>query len=170
MQTRPTINDDRVITIAAQALLDQLVADGAEFDDTDDTLHDLTQALTMETDGYHIGRYLEDEGWTMHAGLIEIFDEAMDLRLEAHRQLVREWVLNEGILPTRQLGDTVTIDHQGQRVVGVIDRIDTRQGTYLVRCHSLGHVPQGQRGVHGFVINYEDILDATPIITDPELE
>ncbi len=88
--------------------------------------------------------------------LVKIMSQAAKKRVEVYHRLVKSWVKDNLVLPTRKLGEKVKFTWQGKPESGIISKIEPETAQYLVFCEHLGHVRVGV-GVQGIYVNYEDV-------------
>lgn len=163
---RPDYNDAAVMEVAADRLLprvlDWLRRQGDDVDGNERatiTRQVVSAVKRSYGDPYRATRYLEDEGWSVDGGLVDVF-ESLSL-YDAQDKLVRAWVQEFRIDPTYNVGDVVAfLGVDGVYTVvqkrGEIVKIDAERAEYTVFCAEDGHVRSGQ-GTYGYVIPYEDV-------------
>ena len=119
---------------------------------------DIVKALPFtQFDGYRIAKSLDQSGYEVDAGVVEIFESAGSVAREENRKRVKQWVIDSGILPAFAVGDLVKAADCGKIVDGEIVRIDSEQAEYVVFCESLGHVRSGN-GTHGLYVPFEKVV------------
>ena len=159
MVARPSLYDDKVQRAVAEKLAPKVMAwdpDG-EYD-LEELTTDLQKALedAFDYDAYKITRALDDNGWSVDAGLVDVFGSALSLALNERDQLVAQWIKDEGIVPAFKLGDHVSTRRRTNASQGEIVRIDAKQGRYVIFNPHAGHVRTGS-GTHGVYENFEDV-------------
>lgn len=162
---RPTSYDDEVRTQVAELLWPSvegwLKKNGEEDPDKEEFFPQLRRALDGTVDGYQIARHLDGEGWVPDVHLVDILDFALAHQMKAHKELVKRWVIQNGIKPLWAVGAKIKFKRRNEKfelveVEGEVLKIDEEQATYLLFCESLGHVREGV-GRHGSVIAYENV-------------
>jgi hypothetical protein len=166
---RPSEHDPKVVAIHMAAIRERVgeyvarndaVGDG---EDMDTVMADVERAMDLESDGYRIAAQLEGHGWTVDARLVEFMHGLVRDRYEAHRQVVRDWVIAEGIKPVFSVGDWVVFESPRRfgKVEGEIIKIFGDQAKYLVFIPSEGHVREGL-GTLGTHVPFEDVRASGP--------
>lgn len=141
---RPTFVDERIAEIAAVNLLPSVQEWLGE--EGDDILEQIADAIRFKSDGYDIAKHLEDNYyWSPNAHLVEILDVAYHRVSQAHEQLEREWVAENGI--------TVPADLLNQRVscrsgVGTVTKIIEQTAKVIV-------TEDGTTPGYGWVVPFE---------------
>lgn len=154
MNKRPKLNDDAVIALVAEELAIKIADWMSNYDDIEEIENDLKRALKYHSDGYELARELDD--YNPDAELVDILDNALDMKLSAHDQVCRRWVSDNGLVGPN-IGASVSFTFDGKRIEGeVVNNYDYGQSS--VFCESLGHVREGL-GTHGVVINWEDLTE-----------
>ena len=165
---RPTEHDPKVVAIHTAAIRERvreyLLQSGAPHyphdpDDMDTAMEDVERAMDLESDGYRIAGNLEDCGWNADAKLVEFMHGLVSERGDAHRQVVRDWVIAEGIKPAFAVGARVVFASRKKldaAVEGEIIKIDEERAHYLVFIASEGHVRKGI-GTLGTYVPFEDV-------------
>ncbi|TAL79966.1 MAG: hypothetical protein EPN75_08735 [Beijerinckiaceae bacterium] len=136
MSARPSGNCAEVIDAAARALLPKVMAwlkSQGDFSSDDEVLSDLKGAIRSPShgagDGYTIASALDQKrGWLPDFDLVEILESASSEKMEAHRRLVGEWVLRDGIKLEFGVGIRVETD----RGPGVISALWSETAEYVV--------------------------------------
>jgi hypothetical protein len=171
MSARPGMNDASVVAKHMEAIREQvrqyLIQDGEPEPDMEQAMEDVARAMKFEFDGYRIAQDLEHLGWNADAQLVELMETLGHERSEAHRAIVHQWVIDEGITPKLAVGDQVSFTQrrpEGNRFEGEITKIDGEHAQYLINVPSLGHVrdgthPDKKRGmcVYGTFVPFEDV-------------
>jgi hypothetical protein len=155
---RPTIHNEEVVGLAARNLVAKAVREDANLEGReDDFLVGVSHAIQYNDDGYDICRSLESDGWEPDAKLVEIMDQAIFEKMEALSTAEQVWAAKEKIVMRFGVREAVTFaDRTGAWQRGVILSVDERRAKYTVFCEALGHVPQGQSGVSGVILNEEE--------------
>lgn len=154
MKPRPTKNDPEVLKAAAQALLpevmDWLKCNDSEYTE-DEILNDLQKALQWNDDGYQIARNLDS--WCPDAALVEILDGAYFAKGTARSKACEAWVKENG-LTGQAIGSRVVSDRHPEAGVGTV-LLNHSNGTSTVNFPKMGHVPEGQIGTWGLILEWE---------------
>lgn len=135
-----------------EKMLDTLVPDvlqwmrsGEEHDVTygEDYINDIRNDLReVINDHYHDGYEIVDQlrhtyDWVVDSDLIDIMDNVSSMMFDIHDDVVSLWVLNNGIKPKLQVGQSVTF-HRHEMVDsqdlthGKIVKIDVKHAVYEV--------------------------------------
>lgn len=108
--------------------------------------------------GFEIAKALDDKFYiNPDSSLVELLDEIWYIGYEAIETLQKEWISVEQIDPLHSVGDQVKVNQKNNIYSGTITRIDFLVGKYTINIPDLGHVPQGQMGTQGIILNWEDI-------------
>lgn len=154
---RPARHDDLVVQAAAKEILPKVMEwlndDEYELSAIEG---DLVKALKHNSDGYDIAKSLEvRSGYSPDAALVEILDGCAFAKIKAHDKLCRDWVsansIKEPPLQTR-----VTWSRKADAGVGVVVK-NYPEGKSTVSFAALGHVPSGQIGCQGYVVEWEQL-------------
>jgi len=160
MTKRPSSHDEKIDTLIAEELLDDVIgwlkASGDEDPDRDEVRKSLESAMDFEDDGYKIARQLDNDGWDVDAELVHILDNAFPNRIRIHRDFVAKWVEENGIKPTFEVGQTVAFKERNKSHTGEITRINEKQAEYTIYCAEMGHVREGT-GSHGVILPFEAV-------------
>ncbi len=159
---RPTEGDENVIHAAVDDALPHIQQYLAQHEDFQqhsvlrEALIDLLYHCTTE-DGYDRAKYLDQNfHWKPDAELVELLDKFPDIR-QAYRGAIASWVKAVKIEPTLPVGARVPVRVQSGQYQGTIARIENDHGEYMVRIEALGHVAEGQIGIHGYYFEWESI-------------
>lgn len=167
---RPKENSEDVISRAVNSILPSVLAwidPGLRHGDleVEHIKDELIDVLTYENygDGYDIVKYLDRTyGWDGDADLVDIFEGVFFKLLEAHREVVKEWVYSAGVTPRKKTGDSVSFFSGGKKYCGIVSSIDADHARYLVFSEEMGHKKPGSfkgSGATGVYVNYEDVVD-----------
>ena len=133
-------------------------------DDDRDIAEYLLDNYLHEHNGYEIARKLEYKfSISPDSSLVEILDGIYTLRYEIMRVMERDWVKKEQLSPKYKVGDAVKYIFQKKHMngdspyLGEIINIDDTLFKYTVNFPDLGHVPRGQLGTQGIVLNCEEV-------------
>ena len=162
MARRPSIHDEEVVGLAARNLVAKAVRENEGLEGREhDLIVGVSHAIQYNDDGYDICRSLESDGWEPDAKLVEIMDQAIFEKMDALRMAEAVWAAKEKIVMRFGVREAVSFaDRTGAWQRGVILSVDERRAKYTVFCEALGHVPQGQNGVSGIILNEEDCSPA----------
>lgn len=133
-----------------------LAESGEELED------DLYEAITYaySTDGYKICRRLDDMGWDCDEELVDSLRKTHFHHITAVNEAWKKWVEENKLEPKYSIGDNVIFEMRGKEEFGEVAKIYPDLLRYLIYCEHLGHIREGKGcGVHGFVINEEDVID-----------
>ena len=175
----PEIEQKAIEAVAKKLLpkvMEWLEQSGDSFDEADIEA-DLIKVLdSHDLDGYSLAKELDD--WSPNAELVEVLDDASHLISKAEKNLVRQRLIDENIMPKLAKGQTIKLpvrfakeskrDKSQTFFAGVITEIDTA-GQYLVNSTEAGHIdpdnnPEGRCGTTGVYV-YWNVLEAA----NPEL-
>lgn len=169
MSARPGMNDPNVVAKHMEAIREDvrkyLIQEGESEPDMEQAMEDVARAMQFEFDGYRIAQDLEHLGWSADAKLVELMDTLANERSDAHRTIVRQWVIDQGIAPKLAVGDQVSFTQrrpEGNRFEGEITKVDGEHAQYTVFVPSLGHVRESaltRRGIQtlGTIVPFEDV-------------
>lgn len=116
--------------------------------DESDIRQELRQAIEFKYDGYLIAKELDDyNGWDSDEQLVRILDGVAALRYTAKNSLVKEWVLQNGVMPEYSVGQRVTFKCNGEVKSGIVKLVDMVYAQYRVACED-----------RTFLIDYEQIV------------
>jgi hypothetical protein len=119
-----------------------------------------------EHNGFEIAKALDDKFYVSpDASLVEILEEVWYLGYRAIEEAQAYWILSEQIDPKYNINDQVKVKKDNKIYNATIRSVDNKTGKYTVNIPDLGHVPEGQLGTQGIVLNWEDIdnLDISEI-------
>lgn len=125
---------------------------------------DIRDAIEHEDDGYKIVRALERDGWSVDRELVDILDDAIFERIEAHKSAVKAWVTTNNVSPKFSVGQRVTFKQRPfdkETVTGEVTKVVDDEATYVVFVESLGHVRNGP-GTYGICVPYEFVEALNP--------
>ena len=153
MKKRPDRRDPAIVRQASDKLAPSIAAWMTEYETTvDEVSADLAHVARWgDTDGYKLAADLERQKYySPDAELVEILDSFAHCLSEAHRLAVRQWVIEEGVVPFLNVGDLVTTKY-GQ---GTIVEVKAEEAYYLVKVENDRHGASGYIGTH---CNYETV-------------
>jgi hypothetical protein len=155
---RPKVYSEDVLEMTLDKLMPSVMKwHGSSSGEEGEIREDVKCAIEFEDNSYEIVKYLEDTCfWSVDRDLIDVMDEVSHFRYLSHKYYVEKWVLNNGVTPKGQLGQSVSFKQKGQQVAGTIKKIIEEEAKYLVFCPELGHVESGI-GTHGTYLPYEDV-------------
>ena len=118
----------------------------------------LRKCIDYEDRAYRILRNLESDGWDVDDPYLQDIAGMVDVdRHKAHKEVIKAWVLRNGVKADLAVGQIVSFKHvDGRKRRGEVMRVDAETASYLVFCEDLGHVREGN-GTRGFHINAEDV-------------
>jgi hypothetical protein len=129
-------------------------------DDLDSVVKDVARAMRYASDGYQVGKRLEECGWDVDASLVATLDSLVSQRSEALAHLESQWVRENGVTVPFSIGNAVRIvskdSSKSHGQVGEVTKVYPKHARVLVRVEALGHVREGN-GTHGLVLNVEDV-------------
>jgi hypothetical protein len=167
---RPVYNCDEVCAATAEALYNDVKAwltqAGDPAPDKQETLKDLARAIShsMLMDGYEIAKELDDDGWfNINSELVEILDKAYWNAKNAHRELIKKWIVENNITNQFNVGDVVTVNRKYKKPVqGEIIDMNKDEATYSVFCESLGHIRKEEgkmrAGTTAIIVPFEQVV------------
>lgn len=95
---------------------------------------------TRDFDGYDLAKTIEQQFmWDVDASLVEILDSYSHLLYKAHRNAVKAWVIENNIIPQRDVGDDIMVIVFQVGYHGRIVHVDTETAQYSVNIPALGH-------------------------------
>lgn len=158
---RPVI-DDKIRETAAKLIAQRLIDEGdMSGEDVDELTSDITQASEYCSDGYEIGKKLDDSyGWDcMSASIVVILDDLYHHQREALRKSENEWAEKYDIQPPIPIGSRVSLE-TGK--TGTITGVYSHGGAkYLVAIDGDPRAfgPEGSRQI----VDFEDcqVIDKT---------
>ena len=155
---RPRIYDEGNLIATAKRFAKELREHFEGEGELESYERDIAKALAFtDFDGYRIAKSLDQIGYEVDAGVVEIFDNAFSVAREENRKRIKQWVIDSGIHPTFEVGALVKASDMGKIVDGEIVRIDAAQAEYVVFCESLGHVRSGS-GTRGIYVPFEKVV------------
>lgn len=104
----------------------------------------------LNLDGYHLARELEHEWIDPDESLVESLSRLKVVSRKAEVDAVRKWVTENGIKPSKAVGDQVIRNGMS----GEIIRVDEKDAVYVVHFPDLGH--KKSNGVLGLLIPFEE--------------
>jgi hypothetical protein len=165
---RPDVNDRVVVRRAADAVLgDVLRWCGAKTGCAvaREIARELWAAVEESApgyDAYEIARNLESEcGWNPNVKLVEALVGAAQAAMKTFYRYEEVWVRRYKIRPKHHVGVVVAATLKENVVVqGEIISIEQKRGYYCINSPQLGHVAEGEAGVHGILVPYERVTMA----------
>jgi hypothetical protein len=91
-------------------------------------------------DGYQLARSLEYSMWEPDSELVDILDSYTIFIDRAHREAVKLWVVDNQIIPQKNIGDAVLVKVRGVEYDGFILSVDTTTAQYTINIPALGHI------------------------------
>jgi hypothetical protein len=155
---RPSQRSPEILEAAAVELLKTLADKDTPHTDPS-AVDQVAKALNGSSswDGYDICRELESRFyWQPDAQMVDTFDGAFSVILQAHRAKVASWVSEKDIRPQKAVGDVVDVTYRGESYQGEITAVRTETAEYTVMIPALGHVREGL-GTHGMTFKFEEI-------------
>lgn len=149
---RPAFNSASVTKRTAERLLPKF-QEWLDGDTSGSNLADLTRALESgDLDGYDLAEKLKRKGYSPDAELVEILNEAMYQKSEAHREEVEDWVRAHDLKLDLAVGTKVEISHKGQKHFGEIGGLYEKTAQYIVTVKELGHAKNC-----GLILGFEEV-------------
>lgn len=108
----------------------------------DEIIKDLVKAVDTRLyyfDGYRFAKILENYGWEPDTSLVNVLDSYKGFLTQAHKDAVRLWVVENNIIPQKDVGDDVIISALGCKYSGKIVFVDIETAQYSVNIPGLGH-------------------------------
>jgi hypothetical protein len=153
MKPRPDFKDESLTVEVARTLLPQVVewaaSRGDNHDEDEHTLGNLVACMDVETDSYDLAKILEEDfSWRPDSQLVRILDRIPYVRHAIYNRQVEEWVEENKVHPSLDVGAEVTVSVSDGERHGRIQAVIHKEARYQVDCgkHLLG-VPYEQ--VHG---------------------
>lgn len=149
IEKRPSLYGKEVVAAVVEEVFPKVLewlGDGApEPDDEEDMQHVKEQvAEAIEHgmyEGYETTRCLDSRySWSVDGELVDIFEEAGWDAYRAHDDLVEQWAIQNGIVPTLAVGDKVSFYSMGKDYHGEITEVRTKTAQYTIFCEEMGHV------------------------------
>ncbi len=104
---------------------------------------ELIKAVNSSTrgfDGYDLAKTIERQSmWEVDASLVDILDSYSHFLYQAHRDAVKAWVIENNIIPQKDIGDDVIVSVLRSEYNGKIVRVDAETAQYSVNILALGH-------------------------------
>lgn len=158
MNKRPSERDKSIVLAAAGRLFPEVrewLGDDYRESEMADTIQQLSEAMSWDSDGYKIASRLErNHHWECDSNLVEILEGAWVHLSATHKSAVAEWVKENAIVPVFNVGDDVIaiVGHKGAHP-GKIAKIDETHAIYYVCVTALGQ----QFGSSSYLLPYEDV-------------
>lgn len=157
--SRPKITDVSYQEIAVELSRAVLEYGSGQNLSKESLIESLERAMkSAGTSGFQIAKELEqNDGFKPDSELVEILESSWFIRQTILSEQVTKWVTENNIQPSKLIEDEVFLEIRGEKCSGTITGIDYEKGQYTVCVAEHGHVREGQEP-HGYLINYEDIL------------
>lgn len=148
---RPSERNPEIIEAAADMLLptiwDWVTASSSTEnypnDERETVRLELIRAIKSSTrgfDGYDLAKTIERQSmWEPDAELVDILDSYSRFLNQAHRDAVKAWVIENGIIPQKMVGDDVIVSVIRKEHNGTIVSVDLETAQYCVNIPDLGH-------------------------------
>lgn len=149
---RPSERNPKIMEAAADMLLptiwDWVTASSSMEDYPNDEMEtvrlELIKAIKSSTrgfDGYDLAKTIERQSmWEPDAELVDILDSYSRFLNQAHRDAVKAWVIESGIIPQKMVGDDVIVSVIRQEYNGTIVSVDLETAQYSINIPDLGHI------------------------------
>ena len=147
---RPTERDEAVLEAAIEMIMpsvwDWITAlDNYDSEEREGVRLDLKKAIgrsCISFDGYQLARNLEQVAlWEPDSELVDVLDSFQSFVNKVHRDAVKAWVVEQGIIPQHRVPDEVLVRIRGVEYQGVVIRVDAETAQYTVNIQDLGHTP-----------------------------
>lgn len=102
-----------------------------------------------DTEAFEIAKRLDHEcGWPISSGDVVQLEDVESQLIDAHKQLVRKWVSENGIETPFARGDTVKFERHGETRIGKVDQVMKPTAQIAVRVDWSSTMP---------IVNVEDV-------------
>ena len=103
-----------------------------EVPESDESMADMLEALSVVGDAFESLKSLEYNCWTIRDQDIKVFMAKTEYRLRAYQEVVREWVARHRIQPQCKVGQEVKVTTEQGIVCGMICEILPADGIYRI--------------------------------------
>ena len=107
-------------------------------------------------DGYTLAKEFDYKGYSSDSELVEILDGISYSMHVEYDKYIKKWVIENNILPKKNIGDIVDVCYRNKKYIGEIIKIYKEDAKYGIFIESEGFVRTGS-GTHNTLIKYEDI-------------
>lgn len=171
LSSRPNLYSESVIRQTAELVYSKFIVNylknaGEENPDADKDyiIKDLVKALWYD-DGFRCAKELNHCSWECDAELVDILEQAQNIKYNIIEKLTKEWVVENNINPELEIGQNCSFTSQGKKYIGSIIKIEKERAQYLIFCEALGHVKESDKPTKanfscrsfGIYINYENV-------------
>jgi hypothetical protein len=129
---------------------------GDDYDDLENAIDDVMDALEYEQDPYIVTKQLDEAGWDADSNLYAAMDDLISKKYEAYKMAIEKWVQDNQIKPDCVVGDTVKFKSKGKEYTGQIITVYENRAEYSVFCEEMGHVKGANCGTRGIILGYEE--------------
>lgn len=130
---RPTLFAPDVRHDVAAALASEVIAWLGQ-GERETVIEELENAFGIRTwDAYKLARFLDDSGWQVDMGLVNILGRAKTLAIKVRLDLILQWVKDTKPQPAFKMGDHIVSTRHLDDIEGEIVGVDKTQAMYLVR-------------------------------------